>query len=156
MLFVPPLPLWKKSKESFGLEKMVIKNWRTKCGIFPPKLTDFAPKLANFVPILPKNWPFITISYPYSAVQCNFLFSYPYSALAEHLRAERLVGHLPWVPPPGTYYFSGRKWGVKHRLWGKYNARVWWWDHEFEFGGFLLAIRWKNNRNHRHICNSFK
>ena len=51
--------------------------------IFPRKCGISASKLANFVPILPKNWPFTTISYPYSAVQCNFLFSYPYSALAE-------------------------------------------------------------------------
>ena len=50
---------------------------------FPRNYGIFPPKLANFVPTLPKNWPFSTISYPYSAVKCNFVISYPYSALAE-------------------------------------------------------------------------
>ena len=40
-------------------------------------------KLASFVPILPKDWSFLTISYPNSAVQCSFVISHPYSALAE-------------------------------------------------------------------------
>ena len=79
---------------------------------FPRKFGIFPQKLAHFVPKLPKNWPFYHDFLPLqcSSVKfCNFLPLQCTSWTMKNLplRAERLVGHLPWVPPPpDPWYLS--------------------------------------------------